>query len=86
MQPHPKIDPKEKGKAVLEETSEPEKTKVKSRTQMELDAEVAQQFHQEELAKLERLNLERQQQEEASQAAIAEMYDEVRAEWMLIMS
>ena len=79
LQPLPKIDPKDKGKAVLEEEPEPEKKKMKPKTQIELDAEVAQQFHLEEIAEMERLQKERELQEQASQEAIAKLYDEVQS-------
>ena len=77
MKPLPKINPKDKGKSVLED--EPEKKKVKPKTQVELDAEVAHQYHLEEVAEMERLNKERKQQEQSSQEAIAKLYDEVQA-------
>nr|GEU29649.1 reverse transcriptase domain-containing protein [Tanacetum cinerariifolium] len=75
------IDPKDKGKGVLEE---PEHIKKMTRSDLDAaqiakDAEVARLVYEEELAKLEREKEKRQREEEASKAAIAEMYDEVQA-------
>nr|GEU46999.1 hypothetical protein [Tanacetum cinerariifolium] len=77
----PTIDPKDKGKGVLEE---PEPTKKMTRcdldaAQIAKDAEVARLVYEEELAKLEREKEKRQREEEASKDVIAEMYDEVQA-------
>ncbi|GKB90278.1 hypothetical protein Tco_0962550, partial [Tanacetum coccineum] len=77
------IDPKDKGKGVLVE-EEPEKpVKVKRRdqglAQIESDAELAQRLHEEELAELDRVQKERQKQEEATGAALAEEFDEIQA-------
>ncbi|GJY83337.1 hypothetical protein Tco_0496713 [Tanacetum coccineum] len=83
LQPLPTIDPKDKGKGVLVE-EEPEKpVKVKRRdqglAQIESDAELAQRLHEEELAELDRAQKERQKQEEATSAALAEEFDEIQA-------
>ncbi|GJR53858.1 hypothetical protein Tco_1404379 [Tanacetum coccineum] len=83
LQPLPTIDPKDKGKGVLVE-EEPEKPKkVKRRdqglAQIESDAELAQRLHEEELAELDRAQKERQKQEEATSAALAEEFDEIQA-------
>ncbi|GKB60743.1 hypothetical protein Tco_0916929 [Tanacetum coccineum] len=78
LQPLPTIDPKDKGKGILQETESMEKTKkkVQGDTQMERDAEVALRLQ----AKLdEELRVERKRQEKASKFAIAEMFDEVHA-------
>ncbi|GKF17790.1 hypothetical protein Tco_0062708, partial [Tanacetum coccineum] len=80
-----KAKEKEKGscKGVLVE-KEPEKpVKVKRRdqglAQIESDAELAQGLHEEELAELDRAQKERQKQEEATSAALAEEFDEIQA-------
>ncbi|GJS99121.1 putative ribonuclease H-like domain-containing protein [Tanacetum coccineum] len=83
LQPLPTIDPKDKGKGVLVE-EEPEKLeKVKRRdqglAQIESDAELAQRLHEEELAELDRAQKEKQKQEEATNAALAEEFDEIQA-------
>ncbi|GJR95071.1 hypothetical protein Tco_0267245 [Tanacetum coccineum] len=78
LQPLPIINPKDKGKGILQETESVEKTKkkVQGDAQMERDAEVALRLQ----AKLdEELRVERERQEEASKVAIAEMFDEVQA-------
>ncbi|GJU09650.1 hypothetical protein Tco_1132046, partial [Tanacetum coccineum] len=79
LKPLPTIDPKDKGKSVLEE---PETTKKMTRSDFDVaqiarDAEIARQIQVDLQAEVER---ERQREEEASTAAIAEMYDEVQAE------
>ncbi|GJY89228.1 hypothetical protein Tco_0503856, partial [Tanacetum coccineum] len=78
LQPLPTIDPKDKGKGILQETKSVEKTKkkVQGDAQIERDAEVALRL-QAELD--EELRVERERQEEASKVAIAEMFDEVQA-------
>ncbi|GKB88143.1 hypothetical protein Tco_0960415 [Tanacetum coccineum] len=78
LQPLPTIDPKDKGKGILQETESVEKTKkkVQGDAQIEKDAEVALRL-QAELD--EELRVERERQEEASKVAIAEMFDEVQA-------
>ncbi|GKF08454.1 hypothetical protein Tco_0042678, partial [Tanacetum coccineum] len=79
LQPLLTIDPKDKGKRVLVE-EEPEKPeKVKRRDQIEGDAELAQRLHEEELAELDRAKKERQKQEEAASATLAEEFDEIQA-------
>ncbi|GJR78333.1 hypothetical protein Tco_0149118 [Tanacetum coccineum] len=78
LKPLPTIDPKEKGKSVLEEP-EPAKKMTKSdfdAAQIARDAEIARQLQVDLQAEVER---ERQREEEASKAAIAEMYNEVQA-------
>nr|GEU73013.1 zinc finger, CCHC-type [Tanacetum cinerariifolium] len=81
LKPLPTIDPKDKGKGVLEE---PELAKKMTRSDLDAvqiakDAEVARLVYEEELAELEREKEKRQREEEASKAAIAKMYDEVQA-------
>ncbi|GJV65958.1 putative ribonuclease H-like domain-containing protein [Tanacetum coccineum] len=77
LRPLPTIDPKDKGKGVLEEP-EPAKKMTKGNfdaASIARDAEVARQLELEFQAKVER---ERQREEEASKDAIAKMYDEVQ--------
>ncbi|GKF21935.1 hypothetical protein Tco_0070573, partial [Tanacetum coccineum] len=77
LQPLPTIDPKDKGKGILQETKPVEKTKkkVQGDAQIERDAEVTLRL-QAELD--EELRVERERQEEASKVNIAEMFDEVQ--------
>ncbi|GKC47565.1 hypothetical protein Tco_1065287 [Tanacetum coccineum] len=78
LQPLPTIDPKDKGKGILQDTEhvEKKKKKVQGNAQIERDAEVALRL----LAELdEELRVERERQEEASKVAITEMFDEVQA-------
>ncbi|GKA51175.1 hypothetical protein Tco_0744371 [Tanacetum coccineum] len=78
LKPLPTIDPKDKGKTVLEEP-EPAKKMTKSdfdAAQIARDAEIARQLQVDLQAEVER---ERQREEEESKAAIAETYDEVQA-------
>nr|GEU72296.1 hypothetical protein [Tanacetum cinerariifolium] len=80
LKPLPTIDPKDKGKGVLEEL-EPTKKMTRSdldAAQIAKDAEVAKLVYEEELVELEREKEKRQREEEASKAAIAEMYDKVQ--------
>ncbi|GKC57106.1 putative ribonuclease H-like domain-containing protein [Tanacetum coccineum] len=73
----PPIDPKNKGKVVLEEP-EPAKKMTKSdfdAAQIAKDEEIARKLEANLQAEVER---ERQREEQASKAAIAEMYDEVQ--------
>ncbi|GJT25488.1 hypothetical protein Tco_0895425 [Tanacetum coccineum] len=77
LKPLPIINPKDKGKSVLEEP-EPAKKMTRSdfdAAQIARDAEIARQLQVDLQAEVER---ERQREEEASKAAIAEMYDEVQ--------
>nr|GEX11587.1 uncharacterized mitochondrial protein AtMg00810-like [Tanacetum cinerariifolium] len=77
LQPLPIIDPKDKGKGILQKPKPIKKTKKKDQDQIKRDAEVALkiQSHLDEEAKTKR-----ERQEEASKAALAEMYDEVQAQ------
>ncbi|GKF01803.1 hypothetical protein Tco_0028726, partial [Tanacetum coccineum] len=83
LQPLPTIDPKDKGMGVLveEEPEKPEKVKRRDQglAQIESDAELAQRIHEEELAELDRVQEERQKQEEATNATLAEEFDEIQA-------
>ncbi|GJV99918.1 reverse transcriptase domain-containing protein [Tanacetum coccineum] len=78
LKPLPIIDPKDKGKSVLEEP-EPAKKMTRSdfdAAQIARDAEIARQLQVDLQAEVER---EKQREEKASKAAIAETYDEVQA-------
>ncbi|GJZ01962.1 hypothetical protein Tco_0519923 [Tanacetum coccineum] len=83
LQPLPTIDPKDKGKGVLvkEEPEKPEKVKRRDQglAQIESDVELAQRLHEEELTELDRAQKEKQKQEEATNAALAEEFDEIQA-------
>ncbi|GJQ93472.1 ribonuclease H-like domain-containing protein [Tanacetum coccineum] len=78
------VEAKEKGVEFrsVEEASRPPK-KVKRRdqglAQIESDAELAQRLHEEELAKLDKAQKERQRQEDATNAALTEEFDEIQA-------
>ncbi|GKC14638.1 hypothetical protein Tco_1011420, partial [Tanacetum coccineum] len=78
----PKIDPsqpssKDIGKSMMVEPKPKKKTGRK--TQIQLDEELAFKIHAEEQAKLERMQRERVEQEEASRAAIIEELDNIQA-------
>ncbi|GKE28010.1 hypothetical protein Tco_1443394, partial [Tanacetum coccineum] len=57
--------------------------KVKRRhqglAQIESDAELTQRLHEEELVELDKAQIERQKQEEANSAALAEEFNEIQA-------
>ncbi|GJY76322.1 hypothetical protein Tco_0481438 [Tanacetum coccineum] len=78
LQPLLTINPKDKGKGILQETEPMEKIKkkVQGDAQIERDAEIALRL-QEKLD--EELRVERERQEEASKVAITDMFDEVHA-------
>ncbi|GJS34697.1 hypothetical protein Tco_0533079 [Tanacetum coccineum] len=79
LKPLLKIDPKDKGKGVLEEEPEPAKKLKKSdldAAQLAMDEEVARQVNAELQAKLE---IERVAAEEATQAVLASEFDEIQA-------
>ncbi|GJV45683.1 hypothetical protein Tco_1430219 [Tanacetum coccineum] len=79
LKPLPKIDPKDKGKGVLEEEHEPAKKLNKSdldAAQLAMDKEFAIQANAELQAELER---ERVAAEEATQAVLASEFDEIQA-------
>ncbi|GJR22436.1 hypothetical protein Tco_0970963 [Tanacetum coccineum] len=69
------------GVLVEEEPEKPEKVKRRDQglAQIESDAELAERLHEEELAELDRAQKERQKQEEATSAALAEEFDEIQA-------
>ncbi|GJS51332.1 hypothetical protein Tco_0624694 [Tanacetum coccineum] len=80
LQPLPSIDPKHKGKGILVE-GKPVKVKRKDQglAQIESDAELANRLHEEELAKIERIQKEKATQEEVSMHAIYEEYDTIQS-------
>nr|GEW06935.1 uncharacterized mitochondrial protein AtMg00810-like [Tanacetum cinerariifolium] len=83
LQPLPTIDLKDKGKGVLVEEEPKKLEKVKRRdqwlAQIESDADLAQRIYEEELSELGRAQKERQNQEEATIAALIEEFDEIQA-------
>nr|GEU63988.1 ribonuclease H-like domain-containing protein [Tanacetum cinerariifolium] len=81
LKPLPTIDPKDKGKGVLEEPEPAKKMTISDldAAQIAKGAEVARLVYEEELAELEREKEKIHREEKASKAAIAEMYDEVKA-------
>nr|GEV99951.1 hypothetical protein [Tanacetum cinerariifolium] len=74
------IDPKDKGKGVLVEK---EHVKAKKRdqglAQIESDADLAQRLYEEELAKVDKAQKERQQQKEATIAILTKEFDKIQA-------
>nr|GEZ68828.1 ribonuclease H-like domain, reverse transcriptase, RNA-dependent DNA polymerase [Tanacetum cinerariifolium] len=77
LQPLPTIDLKDKSKGILQEPEPVKKTKKKDQDQIERDVKVALKIQ----ANLnEEARIKRERQEEASKAALAEMYDEVQAQ------
>ncbi|GKD49747.1 hypothetical protein Tco_1278723 [Tanacetum coccineum] len=72
--PQQKLDPKDKGKCIMQEPEKP--VKVKGKDQIEYDADVAQRL-QAELD--EEVRLEREREEEASNAALIEEWDSIEA-------
>ncbi|GKG14614.1 hypothetical protein Tco_0354214, partial [Tanacetum coccineum] len=66
------------GKGVLVEEGLEKPEKVKRRDQIKSDAELAQRLHEEELAELDRAQKERQMQEEATSAALAEEFNDIQ--------
>ncbi|GJR69586.1 hypothetical protein Tco_0015651 [Tanacetum coccineum] len=67
---------KDKGKVIMIEPEKP----IKKKDQIELDEELAREIEAEEQAELERIQKERDAQEEASRAAIYEEWDNELAE------
>ncbi|GJY11603.1 hypothetical protein Tco_0380912 [Tanacetum coccineum] len=69
------------GVLVEEEPEKPDKVKRRDQglAQIESDVELAQILHEEELAELDRAQKEKQKQEEATNAALAEEFDEIQA-------
>ncbi|GJY74634.1 putative ribonuclease H-like domain-containing protein [Tanacetum coccineum] len=72
--PQQQLDPKDKGKGIIQEHEKP--VKVKGKDQIEYDADVAQRL-QAELD--EEARLEREREEEASNAALIEEWDSTEA-------
>ncbi|GJV34341.1 hypothetical protein Tco_1394741 [Tanacetum coccineum] len=64
----PTIDPKDKGKGIMQELEKPPKNPRK--TQIQMDEELAMRLHEEEKAALERMQRDKAAQEEASNAAL----------------
>nr|GFA05231.1 hypothetical protein [Tanacetum cinerariifolium] len=83
LQPLLTIDPEDKGKGVLveEETEKLEKVKRRDQrlAQIKSDADLAQRIYNEELAKLDKAQKEKQKQKEATIAALTEEFDEIQA-------
>ncbi|GKE54388.1 hypothetical protein Tco_1489544, partial [Tanacetum coccineum] len=73
--PVSKILAKDKGKAIMTEPEKPSKKK----DQIQIDEELALRLYAEEQAEFERLQKERDTQEEASKAAIYEEIDNIQA-------
>ncbi|GKD34575.1 hypothetical protein Tco_1250084, partial [Tanacetum coccineum] len=73
----PTIDPKDKGKGIMQEPEKPPKNPRKAQIQM--DEELAMRLHEEEKAALERMQRDRAAQEEASNAALTAEFDDVQA-------
>ncbi|GJU90187.1 putative ribonuclease H-like domain-containing protein, partial [Tanacetum coccineum] len=79
-----KAKEKEKGVVLIDEEEPPRLNKSTTTLQPLLtidpkDKELAQRLHEKELAKLDRAQKERQKQEEATSAALAEEFDEIQA-------
>nr|GEZ39625.1 hypothetical protein [Tanacetum cinerariifolium] len=77
LQPLPTVDLKDKGKGILQEPKPVKKTKKRDQDQIKRDVEVALKI-QADLD--EEVKTERERQEEASKAALAELYDKVQAQ------
>ncbi|GKC14312.1 hypothetical protein Tco_1011094 [Tanacetum coccineum] len=73
----PTIDPKDKGKGIMQEPEKPPKNPRKAQIQM--DEELAMRLQEEEKAELEKMQRERAAQEEASNAALIAEFDDVQA-------
>ncbi|GKA35427.1 putative ribonuclease H-like domain-containing protein, partial [Tanacetum coccineum] len=72
--PPPQIDPKDKGKGIIQEPKKP--VKVKGKDQIEYDADVAQRLQ----AKIDKeARLEREREEQASKASNIAEWDDVQA-------
>ncbi|GKB69346.1 hypothetical protein Tco_0930758 [Tanacetum coccineum] len=73
----PTIDPKDKGKGIMQEPEKPPKNPRKAQIQM--DEELAMRLQEEEKAEVEKMQRERDAQEEASNAALIAEFDDVQA-------
>ncbi|GJV15002.1 hypothetical protein Tco_1360325, partial [Tanacetum coccineum] len=71
------IDPKDKGKCIMQEPEKPQKNHIKA--QIQRDAEIAQRLFEEEKTALEIMQRDRAAQEEASNAALTTEFDDVQA-------
>ncbi|GKB08507.1 hypothetical protein Tco_0836819 [Tanacetum coccineum] len=71
------IDPKDKGKGIMQEPEKPPKNPRKAQIQM--DEKPAMRLHEEEKATLERMQRDRAAQEEASNDALIVEFDDVQA-------
>ncbi|GJZ61016.1 putative reverse transcriptase domain-containing protein [Tanacetum coccineum] len=71
----PTIDPKDKGKGIMQEPEKPPKNLRKAHIQM--DEDLAMRLHEEEKVALERMQRNRVAQEEASNAALTVEFDDV---------
>nr|GEW23677.1 putative ribonuclease H-like domain-containing protein [Tanacetum cinerariifolium] len=71
------IDPKDKGKGIMQEPKKPPKNPRKAHIQ--LDEELAKRMHEEEMVKLKRRQSEIAAEEEASKAAINQEFDDIQA-------
>ncbi|GJU38546.1 hypothetical protein Tco_1191503 [Tanacetum coccineum] len=69
------IDPKDKGKGIMQEPKKP--PKISRKTQIQMDKELALRLHEEEKAELERMKRDRSALEEASNAALTAKFDDV---------
>ncbi|GJS31732.1 hypothetical protein Tco_0492352 [Tanacetum coccineum] len=73
----PTIDPKDKGKGIMQEPEKPPKNPRKAQIQM--DEELAIRLQEEENVELEKMQRERAAQEEASNDALITEFDDVQA-------
>nr|GEY87444.1 hypothetical protein [Tanacetum cinerariifolium] len=73
----PTINPKDKGKGIMQEPEKPPKNPRKA--QIQLDEELAKRMHEEEMAKLKRMQSEIAAAEEASKAPINQELDDIQA-------
>ncbi|GJW51517.1 hypothetical protein Tco_0092868 [Tanacetum coccineum] len=73
----PTIDPKDKGKGIMQVPKKPPKNPRKAHIQM--DEELAIRLHEEEKVALERMQRDRAAQEEASNDALTAEFDDVQA-------
>ncbi|GJX13169.1 hypothetical protein Tco_0204927, partial [Tanacetum coccineum] len=71
----PIIDPKDKGKGIMQEPEKPPKNPRKA--QIQIDEELAMRLHEEEKATLERMQRDRAAQEEASNVALTTEFDDI---------
>ncbi|GKE55406.1 hypothetical protein Tco_1494591 [Tanacetum coccineum] len=70
------IDPKDKGKGIMQEPKKPPKNPRKAPIQM--NEELAMRLHEEEKASLERMQRDKAAQEEVSNAALTAEFDDVQ--------